>query len=85
MSEVKDQTGLRDDAKRQLMTRLAEQKVLEDELAKVTAAAKAAVDTLYAKVSELFQITKQLGDAQDALVGLEIQLRDMELGRQKQK
>jgi hypothetical protein len=64
----------------ELTNREAEKADLENKLAAATAAAKKALQDLEMKVDELFQITKQLGDAQDALVGLEIDLRNLELG-----
>jgi hypothetical protein len=84
-AEVKEQTAIRDDKARQLKVRLDEQKVLEDELAKVTEVAKKATDKLAVKADEVFRITKQLGEAQDALIGLEEQLRTMETGGPKSK
>jgi hypothetical protein len=84
-AEVKEQTAIRDDKAIQLKVRLDEQKVLEDELAKVTEVAKKATDKLTVKADEVFRITKQLGEAQDALIGLEEQLRTMETGGPKPK
>ena len=58
---------------------------LENKLAEVTKNTKAALTDLANKNGELFQITKQLGEAQDALLGLEIRLRDLELGKVQNK
>jgi hypothetical protein len=85
VAQVNEIRELRNRNNQQLMDRLAEQTKYENQLKVVTAAAKAATDKLALKVNELFQITKQLGEAQDALIGLEVQLREMELGKPMKK
>jgi hypothetical protein len=69
LEEQKTQRGIRDDEKANL----------EAQLAAATAKAKTALQGLDAKVDELFDITQRLGEAQDALVGLEVTLRELEL------
>lgn len=78
-AEVKELERRKTEAENQLKDRLAEKAKLEAELANATAVTKKSLDLLAEKVEELFTITKQLGEAQDALVGLEIYLRDLEL------
>jgi len=70
-------------SKAQLDKELVEQKKQEDILAASTAKARVALTSLEAKVDELFQITQALGNAQDALVGLELKLRDLEIPKKK--
>ncbi len=80
IEEVKAQTVLKNDHTAQLAVRVAERDAQKLRLDAVTATAKIALQNLDLKVDELFQITKQLGDAQDALVGLEAKLHQLELG-----
>jgi hypothetical protein len=58
---------------------------LQKDLAKEQADAKTALTDLEKKVQELFLVTRKLGEAQDALLGLELQLREIELERKAQK
>ena len=84
-SEVKEQEALFQEAVKNLTIRMAEQNDLEIALASVTVTAKKSLEELETKVDELFQITKQLGEAQDALIGLESRLRDLELPNKQKR
>jgi hypothetical protein len=77
--DVRAKQLLREQYAKQLDIREGEKKALEQELNKVTANTKSALANLDAKVAELFQITKQLGEAQDSLMLLELRLRNREL------
>lgn len=77
--DVARQEAIKATGEKQLKARLAEKAKLEAELEDATAKTKTSLNLLGEKVEELFQITKQLGEAQDALVGLEIRLRELEI------
>jgi len=83
--ELKDQQDNLRKAKAKLETELSHLKEQEDFLAASTAKARTALTSLENKVDELFQITQTLGNAQDALVGLEIKLRELELPKAETK
>ncbi len=68
-----------------LAVRQTEKKDLQDKLAAAKQLAIKNLAMLDAKVTELFLITKELGEAQDALLGLEQDLRDVELGSMEKK
>ena len=76
--QLKEHELIKQESMAQLEARVTEQKNLETELASLQNETKIALSSLEAKVSELFDVTKQLGDAQDALLGLEIQIRSSE-------
>jgi hypothetical protein len=81
--EVAEQEQLKKAWEDELKKQLTAQKELEEKLAINTAKAKASLDSLNSKVDELFQVTRKLGEAQDALLGLELQIRDLELGKRR--
>ncbi|MCE9532506.1 MAG: hypothetical protein K8T89_15505 [Planctomycetes bacterium] len=85
LKEVDRHAILRDEQKTQTKIRSDEQKELEAQLVAKTGVAKTATEQLEAKVDQLFQITKQLGEAQDALIGLEVKLRDLQVGRRENR
>lgn len=96
----KRQNELKNEHQILLDQRIGEQKALDKDLRKAQGDparpsrdnisgkaldAKTALLDLDKKVDELFKVTKKLGEAQDALLGLELQLREIELGRKNKK
>jgi hypothetical protein len=76
--DVRAKQLLREQYAKQLDIREGEKEKLGQKLQTVTANTKNALANLDAKVAELFQITKQLGEAQDSLMLLELRLRNRE-------
>ncbi len=77
-ADVKAKELLRDDYKKQLAIREAEKAALIAQLDAVTANTKKALASLESKVADLFEVTKQLGETQDKLIKLEVNLREFE-------
>jgi chromosome segregation ATPase len=84
-ADQKAKAQLLDDYKNQLRIRNAEKDALIKQLGSVTDATKKALANLDAKFDELFQISKQLGEAQDELIRLENKLHEVELARRKKE
>ncbi len=80
-----EQEALKKEQEQQLELRQTEEAKLRQDLAKAQSEAKIALQKLDKKADELFKVTKKLGEAQDALLGLELQLREIELGRRQNK
>jgi len=83
--EVVRNERLRDEQKAITRERKVERDKFDSDLKDITSKAKIATEKLDLKVQELFEITQKLGDAQDALIGLEVRLREMQLGRADKK
>lgn len=79
----KEEKDLNDKWKTDLASRQGEEQALRNDLSKAQMEAKTALTDLEKKVQELFLVTRKLGEAQDALLGLELQLREIELGRKR--
>lgn len=65
--------------------REAEAIALRKEHDKARADAKTSLTALEKKVDELYAVTKKLGEAQDALIGLELQLRNIEIEQRNKR
>jgi hypothetical protein len=77
--QLKEQVELREQHDTLVKARTSERDNLVNELNDERTKTKAALDALQKRQEELFSITKKLGEAQDALVGLEEKLRELEL------
>ena len=84
-AEILEQKLLLDTHKNQVAIRTGERNALKTDLDNAAATAKTALEKLAVRVDELFAITKELGEAQDALLGLELRLRDLEFSRKDKK
>ena len=77
--QLKQERDLAADHETLVAARTAERTALVNELTAERTKTKAALAALTKRQEELFRITKQLGEAQDALVSLEEKLRILEL------